>query len=70
MMNGLIYGLTNTAFRLVKSAADAVSERSGRVETSQHYEYTTEALRERFKGKTLSSRSLKGATEYWNGTCM
>jgi hypothetical protein len=65
----LMYGLILTAGRLVKSAVDAVSERRGRVTTLQH-EYTVEALRERFKGKMLSSRSLKAATEYWNGTCV
>lgn len=64
----MIAGLMITAFRLVKSAVDAVSERIGRVETSPPYEYTIEALRERFKGR-LYSRSLKAATEYWNGNC-
>lgn len=56
MMNGLMYGVILTAGRVVKSAVDAVSERRGRVETSQHHEYTIEALRERFKW-LLSSRS-------------
>jgi len=69
-MTGLIYGLTITAFRLVRSAVEAVSDRIGGVQQPQHYEYTIEALRERFKGKLLSSRSLKAATEYWNGTCL
>jgi hypothetical protein len=67
----MIYGVMITAFRMVKSAAEAVSERTGRVATSQHHEYTIEALRKRFKGKVFfSSRSLKAATEYWNGNCL
>ena len=69
-MNGLVYGLLITAGRVVKSAVDAVSESFGRVQTLQYHEYTIEALRERFKGRSLSSRSLKAATEYWNGTCL
>jgi formate hydrogenlyase subunit 6/NADH:ubiquinone oxidoreductase subunit I len=68
-MNGLIYGLMAAAFRLGKSAVDAVSNRSRRPETP-YYEYTIETLRERFRGRTFSSRSLKAATEYWNGTCL
>ena len=70
MMTGLMTALMANAFRLVKSAIDAVSERHGRVKTLQYHEYTIEALRERFKGRSLSSRSLKAATEYWNGTCL
>ena len=66
----MIYGLIAIAFRLGKSAVDALSERTGGVGTAQHYEYTIEALRERFRGRMLSSRSLKAATEYWNGTCL
>ena len=51
MVIGLVYGLMVTALRLGKSAVDAVSKRCNRVEAPQHYDYTVEALRERFKGK-------------------